>query len=172
MNLAVAGLSGILALESADSFGLSMCSFKGPWVVASCILGQDTMPLLELAPGRRSQHRQHEVITPVGISCPLNTGWRRAPPPTLSVGSQPHLIPLQFVARQSQALPSGPPQRCGRRGRGAAFAISLSKAARWGSGHRHTSHEPAFPGSSGPTVSHLIFHSPAARQSWWWNLDL
>lgn len=86
LNLAVAGLSGILALESADSFGLSMCSFKGPWVVASCILGQDTVPLLELAPGRRSQHRQHEVITPVGISCPLNTDWRRAPPPTLSCG--------------------------------------------------------------------------------------
>lgn len=160
LDLAVAGLCGIQALGSADSVRVSVRSFKGPWVVASCILGQDTVPLPELAPGRRSQHRQHEVITPVGISCPLNTDWRRAPPPTLSVGSQTHLIPLQFVARQCQALPSGPPEHRGRR---AAFAISLSKAARLGGGVGITT-QASFPGQR-PHCVPSRFHSPTAQQS-------
>lgn len=94
-----------------------------------------TAPLPELAPGRRSQHRQHEVITPVGTSCPLNTDWRRAPPPTLSLGSQTHLIPLHFVARQCQALPSGPLQR---RGCGGSFRRQSQQSGQVG-GHHHTS---------------------------------
>ena len=47
----------------------------------SGIPGQDAaFPRLSL--GQAPQHRQHEVILPIGISCHLSTDWRPSPPST------------------------------------------------------------------------------------------
>lgn len=115
------------------------------------------------------QHRQHEVILPVGISCPLNTDWRHPRPP-------PHPWAPGLTKRLGHSLPGSarpyPPGSITVADVGQVSPSMAESEAMWaGMFHDKCSrHKPAFL-SRGPLRVPLWFHSSGAWHSWCRNQD-